>query len=100
MRKTAPDKFEATTFEQLKSEQPDHKQAFAWRDGGAKEMSKTGKLDIELLREQRNALLEISQAGFAPSVVEHLDGIINFLDDTLDAVEECGVYCLEEGEGE
>ena len=36
MTKT-PDKFEATTFEQLKSEQRDEKQAFTWRDGGAKE---------------------------------------------------------------
>lgn len=84
-------------IERLKSEQPDYKHAFVMKDGGAKRMNQTRKIDTELLREQRNTLLEIAQAGFVNSVVEHLDGILNFIDDTLDTVEEHGSMTLELG---
>lgn len=84
-------------IEDLKSEQPEHKHAFVGKGGGAKRMNQTRKIDTELLREQRNTLLEIAQAGFAASVVEHLDGILNFIDDTLDTVEEHGSMTLEMG---
>ena len=77
-------------IERLKSEMRDEKHAFVMKDGGAKRMNQTRKIDTELLREQRNTLLEIAQAGFVNSVVEHLDGILNFIDDTLDTVEEHG----------
>ena len=63
-------------------------------------MNQTRKIDTELLREQRNTLLEIAQAGFANSVVEHLDGILNFIDDTLDTVEKHGSMTLELEGGE
>lgn len=84
-------------IERLKSEMRDEKHAFVMKDGGAKRMNQTRKIDTELLREQRNTLLEIAQAGFVNSVVEHLDGILNFIDDTLDTVEEHGSMTLELG---
>ena len=83
-------------IERLKSEQPDYKHAFVIKEG-TKRMNQTRKINTELLREQRNTLLEIAQAGFANSVVEHLDGILNFIDDTLDTVEEHGSMTLEQG---
>ena len=85
------------TNERIKSEQPDHKHAFVMKDGGTKRMNQTRKIDTELLREQRDTLLEIAQAGFASRVVDHLDGILNFIDDTLDTVEEHGSMTLEMG---
>ena len=41
-------------------------------------------MDVELLKKQRDTLLEIIQCGNQTAqVVEHLDGLINFLDDIL-----------------
>ena len=60
------------------------------------------KIDIELLREQRDTLCLVASrienqvsrnpVHFETHVAEHLEGIIIFLDDTLDAVEKRGVY--------
>tara|TARA_R110000824_G_scaffold256454_1_gene445487 strand:- start:441 stop:632 length:192 start_codon:yes stop_codon:yes gene_type:complete len=44
------------------------------------------EVDIELLKAQRNTLLDIIQYGNQTAqVVEHLEGLINFLDATLDS---------------
>ena len=61
-------------------------------------MNKQTKIDTKLLREQRDTLLVLAQSGFSSHVVEHLNGIVNFLDDTLDSVEGYGCMVLEEVE--
>jgi hypothetical protein len=97
-------------IERLKSEQPDYKHAFVMKDGGAKRMNQTRKIDTKLLRHQRDTIINIlgalveridgkptSSAGLIKESVGHLDGILNFIDDTLDTVEEHGSMTLELG---
>ena len=97
-------------IERLKSEQPDYKHAFVMKDGGAKRMNQTRKIDTELLRYQRDTIINIigalvehiegkptSSPGLNKESVLHLDGILNFIDDTLDAVEKHGSMTLEMG---
>ena len=97
-------------IERLKSEQPDYPHAFLMKDGGAKRMNQTRKIDTELLRYQRDTIINIigalveradgkpvSSPGLTKESVGHLDGILNFIDDTLDTVEEHGSMTLEMG---
>ncbi len=97
-------------IERLKAEQPDHKHAFEMKEGGAKRMNQTRKIDTELLRHQRDTIINIlgalveridgkpaSSPGLTKDSVGHLDGILNFIDDTLDTVEEHGSMTLELG---
>lgn len=97
-------------IERLKSEQPDYTHAFLMKDGGAKRMNQTRKIDTELLRYQRDTIINIigalveradgkpvSSPGLTKESVGHLDGILNFIDDTLDTVEEHGSMTLEMG---
>ena len=80
------------------------------KDGGAKRMNQTRKIDTELLRYQRDTIINIigalvehiegkptSSPGLNKESVLHLDGILNFIDDTLDAVEKHGSMTLEMG---
>lgn len=99
-----------TELERLKSEQPDYKHAFVMKDGGAKRMNQTRKIDTKLLRHQRDTIINVlgalveridgkptSAPRLTKESVRHLDGILNFIDDTLDAVEEHGSMTLELG---
>ena len=99
-----------TEIERMKSEMRDEKHAFVMKDGGAKRMNQARKIDTKLLRHQRDTIINIlgalveridgkptSSSGLTKESVGHLDGILNFIDDTLDAVEEHGSMTLELG---